>query len=180
MFKFNITLDDNDYFEYNKYHFLNSPTGKKTLMLYRLFLPIIFLLILFIFLINGFDFVILMVQFILSAILSTTWIVFAKKNYFSNLKKNIQKLKMSGKLPFSKENILSFDEELIIQTTPENESKIKYLMVERIVEAEKAVYIFISSIQGIIIPLSAFSDDSERKQFIEFIEIKIKERTQKP
>ena len=180
MFKFNITLDDNDYFEYNKYYILNSPTGRRALLYYRLIMPMISLLIIYIFWIARADFGLIIAEIIGLAIVSVLWIIFTKTIYLKWLRKYIEKVKKSGKLSYSKENTLIFDDESFIEIASENESKIKYSMIERIVETEKYVYVFIGSTQALIIPLTAFSDDSERTQFLEFIETKIKERTQTP
>jgi len=55
MFEYKITLNDNDYIQFNKYHLLNSPSGKKSLWIYRLFIPIICLMVVIIFAIAGSD-----------------------------------------------------------------------------------------------------------------------------
>jgi len=45
MFEFKYTLSDEDYLEFNKFHLLNSPMGKKNLLITRLIVPIMLAII---------------------------------------------------------------------------------------------------------------------------------------
>jgi len=105
-------------------------------------------------------------------ILSVLWIIFSKNILIKSLEKNLKKLKKEGKLPYIKESEVKLDDEGIHINSSDTESKIKYSMVEKIVEAEKAIYIYIASIQAIIIPVNIFLDDMEKAKFLEFIHIK--------
>ena len=88
------------------------------------------------------------------------------------MKKEIKKIKKEGKLPYSKEAILKFDAESIHEITPNTESKSNYPLIEKIAVTEKAIYIYFSSVQAYILPLTAFSDEMEKLKFIEFINLK--------
>ena len=174
MFKFSFTLNDDDYFEANKYHFLNSSAGKKAIWLLRLLMPIAFALGILISCreISSFGRIITTIAWIIASVL---WVIFAKSIVLKNLRKNIGKLKKDGKLPYNKETSILFDNESIIANTSESETKSNYQVIERVVENEKAVYIYVNSMQVYMIPLSAFADDEERKCFIAFIKNKIAE-----
>lgn len=68
MFEFNILLDDNDYLLFNQYHLLNSPSGKKSLMSFRLIIPFLCFMVLVIFYIAGFDFELILIEAIMMTV----------------------------------------------------------------------------------------------------------------
>ncbi len=173
MFEFKITLDDDDYLLFNQYHLLNSPTGKKTLRSFRIIIPFICLMIVFIFCIAGSDFQLIMIEAIMMTILSLFWIGYSKKIILKSIKKRIIKMKKEGRLNYSNEAILKFDDESIHEITPYTENKTKYSLIEKIVVTEKAIYIYFSSVQAYILPVTAFSEESEKQKFLEFINSKV-------
>lgn len=89
-------------------------------------------------------------------------------------------MKREGRLPYSNQAIFKFDNEKMQEITPNSESVIKYSLVEKIAVTENAIYIYISSVQAYILPVTAFTDEMEKVKFLEFIKMKsdiIKERT---
>ena len=86
--------------------------------------------------------------------------------------KSIKKVKKEGRLPYSNEAILKFDDESIHELTPNTENKTKYSLIEKIAVTEKAIYIYFSSVQAYILPVSAFSEEMEKQKFLEFINLK--------
>ncbi len=172
MFEFNITLDDNDYLLFNQYHIFNSRSGKKSLIFSRFIVPYICLMVIIIFGIAGSDFELILIEAILMTIISIWWIVFYKKNIIKSINKRIMKMKKVGKLPYSKESIIKFDDEKIHEITPNTESITKYTLIEKIAVTENAIYIYFSSVQAYILPVSAFSEEMEKLKFLEFINTK--------
>lgn len=63
---------------------------------------------------------------------------------------------------------MKFDDESIHEISLNTESKTKYLLVEKIAVTEKAIYIYFSSVQAYIIPVTAFLEDAEKQKFLEF------------
>jgi len=47
-------------------------------------------------------------------------------------------------------------------------------LIEKIAVTEKAIYIYFSTVQAYILPITAFSDEAERRRFLEFIHSKVK------
>lgn len=172
MFEFKITLDDDDYSLYNQYHLLNSPSGKKTLMYFRLIIPFISFMVVVIFSIADSDFLLILIEAILMTILSVLWIAYSKKILLKSMKKNIKNSKREGKLPYNNEAILKFDDESVHEIAPNTENKTKYSMIEKIAVTEKAIYIYFSSVQAYILPMIAFSDEMEKLKFLDFINLK--------
>lgn len=170
MFEFRIRLNDNDYLLFNQYHLLNSPSGKKTLLYFNLIIPFSSFIFILLFGINkGSDFLLILTQVILLAILSIIWAMFSKKIALKFMASGIKKMKKEGKLPYSNELILRFDNENIHEITSNTENKVKYSMIEKIAVTDKAIYIYFSSVQAYILPLTAFSDEMEKAKFLEFI-----------
>lgn len=169
MFEFKINLDDGDYLLFNQYHLLNSPSGKKLLNVNRFIAPIISLMLIFIFCISGADLGLIIVEAILLGIISIWWLFNSKKKILKSMNKRIMKLKKEGRLPYSNEAILKFDDERIHEITPNTENTTKYSLIEKVAVTEKAIYIYISSIQAYILPTTAFSGEMEKQEFLEFI-----------
>ena len=177
MFEFNITLDDNDYLLFNQYHLFNSRSGKNSLIFFRFIIPCICIMVIFIFWIAGSDFELILIEAILMAIISIWWIVYSKKSIFKSINKRIKKVKKEGRLPYSNESILKFDEEKIHEITPNTENITKYSLIEKIAVTEKAVYIYFGALQAYILPVKAFSDEMEKLKFLEFINTKAENKT---
>ena len=177
MFEFKITLDDNDYLLFNHYHIFNSRSGKKSLIFYRFIIRYICLMIIFIFWIVGSDFELIIIEAILMAIISIWWIIYGKKSILKSINKRIIKVKKEGRLPYSNESILKFDEEKIHEITPNTENIMKYSLIEKIAVTEKAVYIYFGALQAYILPVKAFTDEMEKLKFLEFINSKAENKT---
>jgi hypothetical protein len=126
----------------------------------------------FVFYIAGSDFQLILIEAILMTVLSIFWVGYSKKMILKSMKKRIEKMKKEGRLPYSNEAILKFDDEGIYEITPDTENKTKYSLVEKIAETEKAIYIYVSSLQAYILPLTAFSEETEKLRFLEFINLK--------
>lgn len=173
MFEFKITLNDNDYLLFNQYHLLNSPTGKKTVVFFKFIIPFICLMFVVKFHIEKADFQLILIEAILMSIISIFWIGYYKKILLKSIKNYIKKIKKDGRLPYSNEAILKFDDESIYEITPNTENKTKYSLVEKIAVTEKAIYIYFSSVQAYIVPVTTFSEEIEKLKFLEFINSKV-------
>jgi hypothetical protein len=103
---------------------------------------------------------------------SILWIGFSKKIILKFMTIGIKKMKKEGRLPYSNEAILKFDDEYIHEITPNTENKTKYSLIEKIAVTEKAIYIYFSSVQAYILPVTAFSEEMDKIKFLEFINMK--------
>lgn len=172
MYEFKIALNDDDFILFNQYHILNSPLGKRALMSYRLLFPLIGIISIFIFYLAKPDIQLVVAETITLAIFSVIWIVFSKKRILRNVVRNIRKTKKDGRLPYVPESLLKFDDDGIHEIAPDNENRTKYSLVEKIILHDKAIYIYFSSSQAYIVPMTAFSEETERNRFLEFIHMK--------
>ncbi len=126
-----------------------------------------------IFFITDADLLIILIEAILMTVISILWIVFSKKMFLRSMKKNIGKMKKEGRLPYYSESTLKFDEEHLYVITPDMEIKSKYSMIEKIILAEKVIYIYVGSVQAYVLPLTAFSGETQKQEFLNFINAKI-------
>ncbi|NCC87003.1 MAG: YcxB family protein [Clostridia bacterium] len=172
MFEFKITLNDDDYILFNQYHLLNSPSGKKSFMFFKILFPLICFMYLLILFGATSDFELSLILTIPMIISSILWIVYSKKNFLKPIKKRIKKMKKEGNLPYNKESILTFDDEFMHEITPSTETKTNYSLIEKIAVTEKAIYIYLNSISAYIIPTTTFSEETEKLKFLEFINSK--------
>ncbi len=172
MFHFKFKLNDEDYLLFNQYHLLNSDTGKKSLTTFRLIAPILGLFVVIIFFIAGSEPGLIVVEAIFMAALSILWVVLSKTIMFRSLKKHIKKLKAKGRLPYSNEVEIQFNDENIHEITPNTENKTAYVLVEKIGLTENAIYIYFSAVQAYIVPLSVFKDEEEKHNFLNYIHLK--------
>lgn len=173
MFEFKFTLGDEDYVLFNQYHLLNSPLGKKSLMNCRLSFPAVALALILIFWIVGLDSSLILTEAIVMIISSILWVVFSKKILLKTMSRKIVKMKKGSRLPYSSEGTLTFDGESIHEVTLNTDNRTNYRLIEKIAVTEKAIYIYFSSVQAYILPLTAFSSDLEKQQFLEFITSKV-------
>lgn len=175
MFSFQFLLDDRDFFEFNKYHLFLSPATKKIMTLRR-WIPPCFATALWLLVAFKSDPELRTEAFIgavtLSFLFMFFWLILFKPLYIFSLKTRIKKTKKTGKLSYSQENELIFDEEFILDKDPDTETKTKYRVVERIVITNEMFYIYLSTTRAILLPLSAFQSTWEQSEFLAFLESK--------
>lgn len=172
VFEFKVTLDDSDFILFNKYHLLHSPIGKKSLLPFRFIIPFISFIFVAIFIIIQADLNLIIIEAVSLTLLSVLWIGFSKKMIIKSMENGIKKMKKVGRLPYSREVILKFDDECIHEIAPDTENKTKYTLIEKIAVTEKAIYVYFSSVQAYILPITAFTDEKEKHKFLEFMELK--------
>lgn len=169
MFEFNVELNDEDYIQFNQYHMINSPMGKRNLMIYRAIIPIVCFFVISIFWMAGVDGLLIFFEFVPLTILSLLWVIGSKRIIIRSVKRNINRLKKEGRLPYEKQYVVKFQEEIIHEITSEEESKIKYSKVEKVIATENYVYVYLSSVHAIILPLKVFKDRIKMEEFLGFI-----------
>lgn len=172
MFEFKVFIDDDDYIQFNKYQYLNNPVDMKTLILYKFSIPLLCFLFITRFIAVQASFQAVIYATISMILFSIFWVLYCKEMFLLIIENRIKRMKRSGRLLYSDVGLLKFDDEIIHEITPEAENKAKYSLVEKIAVTEKAVYIYISSLQAYILPTVAFTDDKEKQIFLEFLKMK--------
>ena len=160
--KYNLT--ENDYINFNICHMRNSKALRKTIMINRFLVPLIFLLMPFIlYNISDIPFSYWAITFILIYIL---WVsLYEKYVYRINRKRIKRMLEEKSNNGLIGERILEIDEENIKITNNSGESKFSIKTIKDIIEDKEYIFIYINSVAAIIIPLEVFKDKEDKERF---------------
>ena len=176
-YEFSFITTEEDYFEFSLYDMYNSKYGKKHLMWSR-FWVIVTLTIIAIVLgaivksmtVDPINVYIIYMAIGMGAMLH---LIFFKDSVIRQLKKNIKKLKESGKLFYDKESHATFTDDGFFTSTQKWNSNSTYAIAERVEVGQAAVYLYIGVGRAQIIPNRVFLSDSEKNEFVEFLRSKI-------
>lgn len=168
-YKIRYTLDDNDYYEYNKIHMLTTKTGKKALMNYKLSVPVFSLILIGFVAILRFDITLIIIELTAMAIMNAIWILLSDKVYFRRLKKSFAKMKKDGNLPYDKSGELIFDSDGITDISETSVLKTGHSSIEKIIITEKTIYLYTSAVNAYIINSDFFKDENEKSAFLNYI-----------
>ena len=161
MLQLNYRLTDEDYIEFNEFHqLIHSEVGKRNLFKLRLIGPMISIVI---FILARAEIMLIVTEVIVLCIFSIVCVTQAKKIMKRGIRKTILKMKETEGLPFAGETTLNFTEDQIIEITKGYEVKVDYKKVEDVCETEEAFYVYMSSVQAIIIPKRVLDQDKEKK-----------------
>lgn len=172
-FRFNIRLTEEDYFNFNLFHLYNDPSSRKTLVVVRICLNVILFSALILQLIILKDITVALITAVLLLIPVVLLNLFYNKYWEFMTKRQIKGMKKHGKLPFPPESLLEFYDNYSVEITPYTRTEHNYSSFEKIyLSQHRYIYIYISSVQAYIIPLSAFSSEEHFNSFMNFISTK--------
>jgi uncharacterized membrane protein len=162
-------ITENDYLFFNMYHFENSKTVKNTFALIRFIFPIIFL---FLSLRSWINFEGLNPVSIFAFVFACVWLIFfpkwMKKSVENRTRKIIREGNNKGLLGKKK---LEINEDYIIETDQNAESKHKWNVIEKVVNTQDYIFIYASAVSAYIIPINAFKSKEERDNFLHRVNI---------
>ena len=168
--KYEIHLTDEDYLEFNKFHAIRSPYGKKTVRNCRILIACIFALAIVATLLSGGFTLDSVFRSIPYAVLLLLFEIFLKAFLIATVKSTVKQLKKKGKMAYTPHSTLEFKESSFIESCDEHVTEQSYASVERIsVIKEKYVYLHTNNLAGFIVPSSAFSCKAEYEAFIAFL-----------
>ncbi len=158
-FKIDYEIQREDYSEFNKYHFLKTKL-KKTIISGS-----IFLVVLQIFL-NRDEFN------LIPTIISIIVFVFS---YFLIIRRSLNR---TNKIPLANGKILGkkeliFSDTEIVHSDISSNGTIQWTAIKNIQKGKTAYYLYMDTLMAIVIPYRYFKDNSERKDFENFIEERI-------
>lgn len=168
-FILNYSLTDEDYIAFNRFVYCNRPAGRKNLFRLRILIAAAFVL----FALSEFLSGNLIVGLVLIALIPV-WIILIKPFYLFLLGKSILRMKKNGKLPYSSEGVITFDDSGIKDVSfGRGEALYYYSSVERVYLAPGYIYLFLSSASGVIVPVRLFNAPSDADLFTEYLKTKI-------
>jgi Ca2+/Na+ antiporter len=158
-------LTREDFVSFNMYHIENSKTTKQSLFRQQYVIPIIYLIIPFIFSrVTDIPFIFWMITFLAIFIL---WIIFYPRYFKNYVKRNIEKMIDEGR----NENlfgpvILTLEEAGISETSNSGVSMANWSSIERVEETKTHILIYLNAVSAAIVPLRAFADTDEKNEFL--------------
>jgi len=177
-YTFSYTINQDDYFQYNRYHIRNAPHVKRRQQIMRfVFSAVLIAIGAFITFINrSIDAMTFIAVFYI--IIGLLYLIFYYKLVDFTIKRSIKRLQKSGRLHYDKEITYEFGDDFFREITPDSTSEVKYSMITRIAEGKpaegkRAIYVYINLQQAHIIPLRVFADEQERDSFLQFLNSKI-------
>jgi|GEM_PF-733518 hypothetical protein len=163
--KVTVKLNEDDYVKFNLDHIKRSPSLRRTLMLQRLMGPAVFILTAIV--LGSFSGIPIGFWLAIFSITGIFWFAFYPKLAESESEKRIRKLLQEGD---NKEMFLKRDIALtrngITETTSRSKQSTPWGNITGVYETDEAIYAYISSIQGHIIPKRDFGSDEEKDQFL--------------
>ncbi|MDE6970323.1 MAG: YcxB family protein [Eubacterium sp.] len=159
--KFMIHLTDEDYIRFNIFYSNHSKAGKRAVNLARIAFPVLSLAVLTVFFSAGAEFGKIAVNAILLTAVSFLWFFYVPKIIEKSIRKNINKMKADGKLPFHEHAQIEFQDDKIVEKNDQEEVRVKYTDIEQICPTNEYLYIFYSAVQAFIIPYHCLGADKE-------------------
>ena len=168
MFEFDYTITEKDYWNFNRYHTLHSPAGKKTLLVLSFIIPVLLLIQIVVDVLKGYAEYIIGVA-VIYAVFSGIWALLLRPMMLIGVRLNMVLQKKNGKLPYDSQIILRFDENFIYEKAPLTETKMSYAKLERIAVGKKGVYLYHTVMSAFLIPNSVFTNAAQKHDFLQFI-----------
>ncbi len=179
MFKFEFSIDDNDYIKFNEYFNYIQNFNKRIYIFSKFIIPIICIFINIINYIYKEDISLKDTIYTISIeiiffIVFLYFLGFTYKKYIENIVKiNIKSCKKNGTLPYDKNIIISFNNEEIIEESNNKSTTYKYDIIEKVIINEDYHYIFFNALEAIILPNYVFKQNKQQKKFDNFLITKI-------
>ena len=167
---FNIHLTDEDYINYNLLYSLYSEQGKKNLFRGRMIAPVVSLCALAIMAITGENWATLLAEAAFLLVICLIWWFIYPNILKKMVRKNIMRMKMSGRLPYSEDETLEFLDEEIVGTTEREVKRFRYEDIEKIDIYSEYILIWIDTVRAWILPAASLK--GRRGELLEFLKAK--------
>ena len=168
MFEFDYTITEKDYWDFNQYHTLHSPAGKKTLLVLSFIIPVLLLIQIVVDVLKGYAEYIIGVA-VIYAVFSGIWALLLRPMMLIGVRLNMVLLKKNGKLPYDSQINLRFEENFIYEKAQLTETKMSYEKLEQIAVGKKGVYLYHTVMSAFLIPNSVFTNAAQKHDFLQFI-----------
>ena len=173
MFIFNYNLNEQDYFRFNYYVYYNDKSAKETYNIFKFKLPVaiwILFTIYFVLYGNLKMFAIITISYLIVWLIFMFFLGFTFEKYIKKIVKiTVENAKKNGTLPYDTINKVNFNENEIIEKLPNKKNIFKYEVIEKIIISNDYYYIFLNSIEAIIIPNTAVKTKKEKEKFYDFL-----------
>ena len=171
--KYSYHIVENDYYEFNKYHLFNTPLSKRRMMFGKIFVTAFILFMALIVGLTGKNDAVTYSFFGFCLVVILLYNIFFRQFMYFSIKRNIKKMKKTGKIHYDKEITSEFLEDSFAEKTADSESLVKYTMLAKIATGTNAFYLYVNVQSALIVPFRVFADENEKSMFFEFIQSKI-------
>ena len=169
-FNLKISLNDDDYLDYNIFMNFKSPYGRKNIIVSRVLILLIFLIPIVVNLGYGGFTVHSFINIIPYLILLAVFQILFKPLWIWTLKGHITSMKKKGKLPYTEDAEIEFYDDCFVEIAKDSKSEIKYSVLERVsIVSDKVIYIHFNNAAALILPFSAFDSAEVKSKFTAFI-----------
>lgn len=170
-FRFDVNLTEKDFLDFNMFHAMKSPYGKKGIKAFRISITGLLLLIaatvMFVSDFSSFSLIYAAIMVVVTAILQ----FFIPRFFFSSIKNSIKRMHKAGTLGYSPSSSFEFSDESFTETTHTSKTEQKYSAIQRAcIDGDKAMYIYMSNAMAYVLPMSCFASVEERANFTKFLE----------
>lgn len=173
MFIFNYNLNEQDYIRFNYYVYYNDKSAKETYNIFKFKLPVaiwILFTVYFVLYGNLKMFAIITISYLIFWLIFMFFLGFTFEKYIKKIVKiTVENAKKNGTLPYDTINKVNFNENEIIEELPNKKNILKYEVIEKIIISNDYYYIFLNSIEAIIIPNKAVKTKKEKEKFYNFL-----------
>lgn len=173
MFIFNYNLNEQDYIRFNYCVYYNDKSAKETYNIFKFKLPVaiwILFTIYFVLYGNLKMFAIITISYLIFWLIFMFFLGFTFEKYIKKIVKiTVENAKKNGTLPYDTINKVNFNENEIIEELPNKKNILKYEVIEKIIISNDYYYIFLNSIEAIIIPNKAVKTKKEKEKFYDFL-----------
>ena len=170
LFRLNINQTEEDYFNFNRFHATETPQGKQSIKkAHTIFVLTIVVLSAMILSLQGWT-----LSSKLYCLAIGVWVIiyFAtfKNTLDKNLRKQINRLKETGKLPFDPLSILEFHEDRLVEITDDTHTERRYASIERVcVYKDSYIFLYQSSMGAYVLPLPQVRAQVNQEDFLRFL-----------
>jgi hypothetical protein len=156
-------LTKQDYIDFNINYMNNSKSMKNSMLLQRFIIPVVYLALpLFLKQVTRIP---IWYWYCVFIIFSLIWIIRYPKMIEKSVTKKVSKLIDEGKATgIVGHHRFTYTNEGIVDKTEFSETK--YSVFERVVESDKHIFIYVSSVMAYIIPIRVFKNQEEKLNFL--------------
>ena len=177
MYKFEFTLSESDYMEFNRFHTESSWLNRKVSQILPWIIPVLFA---FMFIRSFYRIdhwrmgVIMGMLYLGIGAAFFVGIKYLEKALTKpTLKLMMFAVKRDGKLPYAKNVRMEFWDDHVIEINELAETKVKYTTMERVAVGPKGVYIYMTAISALLLPMFAFESEAQRDELVAFVREKL-------
>ncbi len=160
--KYRIHLDDEDYILFNIFHIKHSKTEKRSINILRMTIPFMSLIIVILSIIQKEDAAFAIIKVVVLLAISVLWIILMPKLFDKIIRKNLMKMKQEGKLPYTADSELEFQDSVLAEKSERGEFRVKYSEIEKVYAQKDVLYLYFGATQAFILPKHCLEEDWEQ------------------